>query len=316
MAWPYKKNLWRSELGAVQENIASIAKAVAGFEPVLMMANPGSGKDAHAKCGPKVDVVELPIDDCWVRDTGPIFVRKGDKRVGLDYRFNGWGGKFPPWNSDDALPRAVCKDLRLPSRRVDLVLEGGSISYDGEGTVLTTEQCLLNPNRNPSLSKQQIEDQLLASLGASKVIWLPYGLWKDSITNGHVDGVAAFVAPGEVLLQRTHNGTPDDQRLARDREVLEQTTDAQGRHIKIHELEPYPVVRVAGYSTTHSYINSYIVNGGIVVPLADAPQDEAALRTIRAAHPDRRVVGVQTLALDYGGGGVHCVTQQVPAATA
>jgi agmatine deiminase len=316
MAWPFKEELWRSQLRAAQQNIASIAEAVAAFEPVLVVANPGTGAAARARCGPKVDVVELPIDDCWTRDSGPIFVRNGSRRVGLDFRFNGWGGKFPPWNADDALPREVCRHLGLPSRSVDLVLEGGSISYDGEGTVLTTEQCLLNPNRNPTLSKARIEERLLASLGASKVIWLPYGLWRDSITNGHVDGVAAFVAPGEVLIQRTDNGTPDDERLTRNRQVLEHSTDARGRRLRIHELLAYPTVRVAGYSTTHSYVNSYAVNGGVVVPLAGLPSDEGALRSIRAAYPTRRVVGVRTLALDYGGGGVHCVTQQVPATSA
>lgn len=314
MAWPYRKDLWGDQLESVQGEYAAVAKAIARSEPVLMVANPGSGAAARRRCGGNnVEVVEFRIDDTWTRDSGPIIVFDGNRRLGLDFEFNAWGRKFKPWENDDQLPVHVCEHLGIERRYVDMVLEGGAVITDGEGTMITTEQCLLNPNRNGKMSKVEQEEVLKKSFGVEKIVWLPYGLYGDTITNGHVDGVCAYLAPGKVMALTAPGSGPDERRLKRNREVLESTRDARGRRFEIVELEEYPIIRVGGEVTTHSYINFYEANGAVIVPTAGLPEDEKALKRIRTAFPHKEVVGVSTPTLSYGGGGVHCITQQIPA---
>jgi agmatine deiminase len=255
----------------------------------------------------------MDYNDCWTRDMGPIFIYRAGQRVGLDWTFNGWGKQFP-WRRDDAFPAACLDYLHVPRQPVSMVLEGGQILIDGQGTLITTAESMLNKNRNPGMSKQQIEAELKARFGVTKVIWLPYGLYGDTITGGHVDGVANFIAPGKLMIQVTAPGTPDYKRLQANKAVLQAATDAQGRHFQLVELTQYPTLRFGefgGFTTTHSYINYYLCNGAVIVPIAGLPEDAGALATIRSAFPDRTVVGVETLGLTAGGGGVHCVTQQV-----
>lgn len=313
MAWPHERQIWGRMLEDVQGTIAAIARAIAAFQPVIMVTSPVATGDVRSALGSDVRVLELAVNDCWTRDTGPIVGRTSSGLVGLDFVFNGWGGKFPPWDDDDALPAGVCADLEMERRPVAMVLEGGAILMDGEGTLITTEQCLLNPNRNPDMTKAQIERRLKSALGVDVVIWLPHGLWMDTITNGHVDGVAGYIEPGRLMIQTTANGTPDDTRLAENRQVLRDTPDARGRTLDLVEMPYYPPLTVAGFETVHSYINFAAVNGAVIVPTMGAKHDGPALDVIREAFPDREVVGVPARALDWGGGGVHCVTQQVPA---
>ena len=316
MAWPTRADLWGGVLAEARQEYAAVARAIAGFEPVTMVARPGQGDAARELCGEGVEVVELPIDDSWFRDSGPVFVLGPDgERAGVDFRFNSWGSKHSPWDADDRISALLLQRLDVPRIASDMVLEGGSITVDGEGTLITTEQCLLHPNRNPGMTKQQIEAELIAKLGVSKVIWLPYGGLEDTETDGHVDGVCAFVAPGRVLAALPDDpGHPDHERMKANRAVLEVATDARGRRLEILDLPQSAFVDVDGEPTEVGYLNFYVANGGVVVPVADIPADAGALAVIAAAFPDRKVVGVRSRVVAFGGGGVHCITQQIPAA--
>lgn len=318
MAWPTRPDLWGDAYDEAKREYAGVARAIAEFEPVTMVARPGQGAEAGALCGDGVTVAELPMDDSWFRDSGPIFVLGPDgERSGIDFRFNSWGEKHHPWDADDRISALLLDRLDVPRIASSMILEGGSITVDGEGTLITTEQCLLNQNRNPGMTKDEIEAELKARLGVSTVIWLPYGGALDTETDGHVDGACAFVAPGRVLVQYPDDPAhPDFDRMRANHAVLEAATDAQGRQIEILELPQSAFVDVYGHETEVGYLNFYIANGGVVVPVAGVPADEGALAVIAAALPDRKVVGVRSRVIAYGGGGVHCITQQVPAVSA
>ncbi|MFI1223369.1 agmatine/peptidylarginine deiminase [Streptomyces sp. NPDC020884] len=316
MAWPTRADLWGEVLTPAKGEYAEVARAIAEFEPVTMVAPPGSGEDARAWCGGDVSVIELPLDDSWFRDSAPLFVLDGSgRRAGVDFRFNAWGGKHAPFDSDDRVSGLLLEHLAVERIHSDMVLEGGAITVDGEGTLITTEQCLLHPNRNPGLRREDIEAELKARLGVTQVIWLPYGGLLDTETDGHVDGVCAFAAPGTVVVSLPEDPThPDYARMRANRAVLEVASDAQGRPLEIIDIPQTSFTGIAGGEVEVSYLNFYVANGGVVVPVAGAPQDEAALRTIATAYPGRKVVGVRAPAIAYGGGGVHCITQQIPAA--
>ncbi|MEZ0068139.1 agmatine deiminase [Streptacidiphilus sp. MAP12-20] len=316
MAWPTRPELWGEGLDEARREYARVAQAVAAFEPVTMVACPGQGEEARRLCGESVEVVELPIDDSWFRDSGPIFVLGADgERAGVDFRFNAWGEKHHPWDTDDKVSAALLEHFEVPRIASSMILEGGAITVDGEGTLITTEQCLLHPNRNPGLTRDEIEAELKAKLGVATVVWLPYGGLLDTETDGHVDGVCAFVAPGKVVVQLPSDPAhPDYQRMRDNRAVLESAVDARGRKLEIIDLPQSAFVQVDGVETEVGYLNFYIANGGVVVPVADVAEDEGALAVIAAAFPGRKVVGVRSRMIAYGGGGVHCITQQVPAA--
>ncbi|WP_035802925.1 agmatine deiminase family protein [Kitasatospora mediocidica] len=316
MAWPTRSELWGAVLDEAKQEYAEVARAIAQFEPVTMVAPPGHGDEARERCGSGVEVVELPIDDSWFRDSGPIVLLGADgERAGVDFRFNAWGGKHHPFDADDRISALLLERLGLRRIVSEMILEGGAITVDGEGTLITTEQCLLHPNRNPGMSREQIEAELIARLGVEKVIWLPYGGLLDTETDGHVDGVCAFVAPGRVLVQLPSDPEhPDYERMRANHAVLAAATDARGRALEIVELPQSAFVEVDGTSTEVGYLNFYVANGGVVVPVADLPGDEAALAVIASVFPTRKVVGVRTRVIAFGGGGVHCITQQVPAA--
>ncbi|MER5886269.1 agmatine deiminase family protein [Streptomyces sp. NPDC001941] len=316
MAWPTRADLWDGVLDAAKREYAEVARAIARFEPVTMVAPPGSADDARAHCGEDVTVVELPLDDSWFRDSAPLFVLDDDgRRAGVDFRFNAWGRKHHPYDSDDRVSALLLEHLGVERIASDMVLEGGALTVDGEGTLITTEQCLLHPNRNPDLTRERIEAELKARLGVEKVVWLPYGGLLDTETDGHVDGVCAFAAPGKVVVSLPDDpGHPDHARMRANRAVLEHTTDARGRTFEVVEVPQTAYAEVAGAPVEVSYLNYYVANGGVVVPVAGVPQDAAALEVIASAYPDRKVVGVPAPVVAWGGGGVHCITQQVPAA--
>ncbi|MGF1430330.1 agmatine deiminase family protein [Kitasatospora sp. LaBMicrA B282] len=316
MAWPVRPDLWGETLAEAKREYAQVARAIARFEPVTMAAPPGHGAEARDLCGADVEVVELPMDDSWFRDSAPLFVLdEQGRRAGVDFRFNAWGGKHHPYDADDRIGALLLERLGLPAIRSEMILEGGAVTVDGEGTLITTEQCLLHPNRNPGMDRAQIEAELKARLGVRKVIWLPYGGLLDTETDGHVDGVCAFVAPGRVVVQLPADPQhPDHARMRANRAVLEHSTDAQGRPLEIIDLPQAAFVEVAGRRTEVGYLNFYLANGGVVVPIADHPEDAGAVAVLAAACPDREVVGVRTRVIAYGGGGIHCITQQLPAA--
>jgi agmatine deiminase len=308
MGWPCRVELWGETMEQARADYAAVANAAAAFEPVTMIANPGADAAlARAACASGVEIVELALDDSWLRDCGPIYVldESGD-RVAVHFAFNAWGEKFPPWDLDAAVGRLIAERLGDPVVESSLVLEGGSILTDGEGTLLTTEQCLLNLNRNPSLSREEIESELVARLGVDRFVWLGMGLLEDRDTDGHVDLIAAFTRPGHVLLQMVDPANPNYEHCFENRARL----DAAG--IEVTELPLLPYAEVAGETIAGSYLNFYICNGGVIVPVAGADTDEQALSVIGAAYPGREVVPVPGLVLAYGGGGPHCITQQVP----
>ena len=313
MGWPCRRELWEGQLAAARAESAGVANAIAAFEPVTMVA--GSAADAaeaRAALTEAVEVVELPIDDSWLRDSGPIFVvddvARPTRREAVHFGFNAWGGKFAPYDKDEAIGALLAWRLGDTVHKAPLVLEGGSIAVDGAGTLLTTEQCLLHPNRNPSLSKGRIEAHLMSFLGVERVVWLGQGLVEDRDTDGHVDLVAVFTGPGRVLLQSAEPGSPNHERLADNRE----RALAAGL-----EVVDFPVLAhdtVAGEDVAMSYLNFYLGDRFLVVPTAGRPEhDDEALARLADAYPGKEVVGVPGMVHAFGGGGPHCITQQVPA---
>jgi agmatine deiminase len=309
MAWPCRLELWGSTLDQARADYATVANAIAEFEPVTMVANPGEdAMQAREACASTVDIVKLPIDDSWMRDSGPIYVyRDGADRVAMHFRFNAWGGKFPPWDRDAAIGALIANQLGDEVVPVPMVLEGGSILTDGHGTLLTTEQCLLNPNRNPALDREAIEQLLSSHLGVDRFVWLGQGLVEDRDTDGHVDLIAAFVPGGGVLLQTTDPQNPNFDHCQGNKARLE----AAG--IEVFEMPFLPYVYVGGERVAAGYMNFYICNGAVIVPVTGADTDEVALGVIGRAYPGREIVPVPGAVLAYGGGGPHCITQQVPA---
>jgi agmatine deiminase len=308
MGWPCRVSLWGSTLSQARADYAAVANAVAQFEPVTMIANPGAdAAEARAACGAGVEVLELPLDDSWLRDCGPIYVYGDDgARVGVHFRFNSWGERFAPWDRDAEVGRLAAEALGDRVSSVSLVLEGGSIVSDGAGTLLTTEQCLLAGNRNPDLSRSDIEATLVSALGLSRVVWLGQGLVEDRDTDGHVDLIAAFCPDGSVLLQNVDSGNPNRDNC------VENAARLAEAGLRVREMPFLPYAEVAGEEVAVSYMNLYLCNGGVIVPVCGAESDEEALALIASAYPGREVVPVPGAVLAYGGGGPHCITQQVP----
>ena len=263
---------------------------------------------AAAACGPAVEILAATIDDSWIRDSGPIIVYDADGgREAMHFRFNAWGEKYRPYDRDATIGARVAEALGLPVTEVPLVLEGGSIAFDGGGTLVTTERCLLSPNRNPGTSRAEIEAVLQAALGVDRFVWLTDGIAEDTETDGHVDNVVAFVAPGRAVLQGCDDPANPNHAIAADnRDRLEDAGMA------VVEIPTLPYVDIAGAQIPVPYVNWYVANGVVVVPVTGAATDAATLELIGAQYPGRAVVAVDGSVLAYGGGGVHCITQPVP----
>jgi agmatine deiminase len=335
MIWPERTDNWRLGAKPAQEAFAAVASAICTSEPVTMAVSDAQFENCRAMLPPEVRVVEVSSDDAWMRDCGPTFVVDGaGRRRGVDWRFNAWGGTdgglYFPWDRDDRVAAKVLEVEDVDRYRAPIVLEGGAIHVDGGGTVLTTEECLLNPNRNPELSKEQIERALLDHLGAEKIIWLGAGVFADE-TDGHVDNIACFARPGVVLLTWTDDPDDPQRRISCDaRERLEAATDVQGRSLEVVLLpSPGPLQisaeeaegidagegtqpRRAGDRLAASYVNFYLGNSRIVYPLLDPRHDTDAAAILRRVFPDREAVGVPAREILLGGGNIHCITQQVP----
>ncbi len=317
MCWPSRAEQWADGLAGAQRTYAAIARAIRRFEPVRMVAEPSSVADARAQCGTDIEVISIPIDDPWMRDSGPTFLRGGEGALaGTTWRFNCWGGKFPEYAQTARLAARVLTLAAAPVYQSCLCLEGGAIHTDGEGTVITTESVVLNPNRNPGITKAAAELELRQALGATQVIWLPGD--PDSvnadITDGHIDGLLSCVKPGVVLFESDPSATGTALRLAADnRRALELAVDASGRRLQILSIDDAYEAQTSHRLFCRSYVNFYIANGGIVMPRFGVPGDERARAMIQAAFPDREVVQVDVTQLVCGGGGIHCITQQQPA---
>jgi agmatine deiminase len=314
MAWPDREDLWGESLAQTKQGYVAVAQAIAAFEPVTLIAAPGSAREAARLCGPRVEILALQIDDAWVRDSGPAFLVGDDgSRAATAWRFNAWGGKFERYAEDAQLGERLCARLGLPLYRSSLHLEGGALHVDGDGTLLTTESCVLNPNRNPGLTKAEAERELCQALGCSKVIWLPGELDAGDVTDGHVDGLACFARPGLVLMEsRTDPDSPRAEILRENRRALRGATDARGRVLEIVEMEDAWEAERQGDAFCISYVNFYVANGGVVMPAYGIPADARARAVVAEAFPDREVVQLDVRKIAIGGGGIHCITQQQP----
>jgi agmatine deiminase len=308
MAWPCRRELWGDLLGEAKEQYAGVANAVAAFEPLTMVVQSAAdAAEARAALTGDAEIVGLPIDDSWLRDSGPMFVRGPDgARAGVHFGFNSWGEKFTPYDRDAQIGGLLVDHVGDPRYTAPFVLEGGSIGVDGEGTLITTEECLLHPSRNPGMAREEIEQGLRDYLGVETVVWLAKGLVEDRDTDGHVDLIAAFTRPGEVLLQSQPSDAPNGERMAENRERL------QAAGLAVVDFPPLAYTEVGGQEVAASYLNFYLCNSGVVVPVAGDADDEEALGRIAAAYPDREVVGVPGAVIAAGGGGPHCITQQLP----
>jgi agmatine deiminase len=335
MLWPERPDNWRLGGKPAQQAFMAVATAIAGGERVTVGVSAGQFANARRLLPPAVRVVEVSSNDSWMRDVGPTFVVNGRGGIrGIDWAFNAWGGLegglYFPWDSDDAVARKVLEIEACDRYRAPFVLEGGSIHVDGQGTLITTEECLLNPNRTPQLSRAEIEDRLRRYLNVEVIVWLGKGVHCDE-TDGHVDNLCAFVRPGEVVLTWTDDKRDPQYEISRDAwQRLKAGRDARGRPFKVHKLvQPGPLrmtheeaegvdaadgtqPRQAGSRMAGSYVNFYIGTRRVVMPLLDAKRDGAALRKLRALFPGREVVGVPGREILLGGGNIHCITQQVP----
>ena len=316
MCWPASEDIWGSSLAGVRQDIAGLARAIGGYEPVVLFARPGQEDDAQQACGSSVQVVPMALDDLWARDTLPVFVRDSGTLKGVTFNFNGWGNKQQHAN-DSQLAAAVLTKYGIPRITTPVVAEGGAFETDGQGTLLVTESSVVNDNRNPGRSRDQIEAELKTALGVSKVIWLAGVRGKD-ITDAHVDCLARFVAPGVVLLDQPFPGAPGDVwsvAAAQAKTVLSTATDAHGRPLQVIALpEPDPdKITGSGDAFVSSYINFYVANGAVFMPkFGDTAADHVAQQIIGDHFPNRDIVALQIDNIAAGGGGIHCSTHDQP----
>ncbi len=315
VAWPQREDAWRgTTIEAARDTHAEVVAAISQFEPVLLVVDPSQAADARSRVpAANVEILELPIDDSWLRDSGPIILSDGQgRRVGVDFRFNAWGEAFSPYENDAAVASRILKHLGLERIGSPMVLEGGSIAVDGDGLLVTTEQCLLDPSRNPDLGYREIAVELVERLGAERVVWLGDGLLEDVDTDGHVDNICAFYEPGKAILQTVADES--DPNWASTRENLRRL-EAAG--IEVVQLELLP--RIPGEDdgvVVVPYTNFYVANGALIVPVGkvDPDMDQEAIRRLGELYPGREAIGIDGRSLALGGGGIHCITQQVPAA--
>jgi agmatine deiminase len=322
LAWPHKESSWPGKFDRIPPVFVEMVRALIEGERVRILVR-SAEEEAVVRAqlshggvdtGP-VEIWTLPTDDAWIRDHGPTFVvRPGEPSVAaVDWGYNAWGGKYPPWDRDAVVARSIADRLRMPRFAAGMILEGGSIDGDGEGTILTTESCLLNPNRNPELDRAAIEERLVEFLGAEKVLWLGDGIVGDD-TDGHVDDITRFVAPGEVVTAVEESESDENHAaLQANLERLAGMTDARGRSLRVHRLPMPGAVYEGGDRLPASYANFYIGNAAVLVPTFADPADGPALEILQGLFPGRRVVGIHARDLVWGLGAFHCLTQQQPA---
>ena len=316
MGFPCHEAQWGEHLRQGQWAWAEVARTIADFEPVTMLARPSDAELAADLCAhSNISIIEMEIDDAWLRDIGPIFGVNADRtrRVGIDPTFNVWGSLYEARGFDYQVASRWCSMHAETSVRIPFVLEGGSIAVDGDGTVFTTEQCLLHPNRNPSMRRVDIEANLRSMLDVSAVVWLPFAI-DDRDTNGHVDLIVVPVRPGVVLFQGCDDPSDaEHERLSISRRCLDGAVDARGRATEVIDLPVLPYAERWGERVPVPYANLYVCNGAVIVPVTGHEADSDMLAIIGDAFPDRQIVGVPGDVIAYGGGGPHCITQQVPA---
>ncbi|MDR3600591.1 MAG: agmatine deiminase family protein [Desulfosporosinus sp.] len=319
ISWPVQASMcYPEDFEVVCLGYSEIIQAVAEFEPVTVVGNPAdSAKLSQLFRNERIDFLFIEHNDAWLRDNGPTFLCHATGEIaGINWQFNAWGGKYAPWDLDDQVAPQILNSVGLKRFDAPLVMEGGSFHVDGEGTLLTTEQCLLNPNRNPELTREQIEAELRKFLNIRKVVWLKNGLDGDE-TDGHVDNIACFAAPGKILMQVCDD--PEDANYALSQEnlkILSEETDALGRNLEIIPIQQPPQLFAQDVRLTLSYLNFYFVNGGLILPVFGGKAektDQLAIQVLGNVFPERRIRTVNGLAIIREGGNVHCITQQMPA---
>lgn len=322
ISWPHKHESWPGNFEAVEPVMVRAVAALTASEPVRINVLDERHErhvrgllEGHA-ARDRVVFHRIPTNDAWCRDHGAIFVTRDhgeDSALALDFRFNAWGGKYPPWDLDDAVPRAMAAALGVPRTGVDMVLEGGSIDVNGAGALLTTEQCLLNPNRNPGMSREAIEQNLRDVLGVRQVLWLGDGIVGDD-TDGHVDDLTRFVAEDTVVTVMEHDARDDNyEPLSANRERLERFRLADGRRLNVIELAMPRPIEWRGERLPASYANFYVGNRVVLMPAFEDPADEPSRARLAACFPRREIVAIDCRDLVLGLGTFHCLTQQVPA---
>jgi agmatine deiminase len=308
IGFPSHADLWLDDLDQARAEVIAFARAVhaggTGEKVRLVAADAEAAAVARQMAGSRIEVVEAKFGDIWLRDTGPIVVKHDDQREGRCFQFNGWGGKYE-LEGDDSIGPRLAEAAGLPATRHEWILEGGAIEVDGTGTLLTTEQCLLNPNRNKDMSRQEIEERLGADLGIGRVVWLGEGLANDH-TDGHVDNLARFVGPGRVAIPEPQG---DDPNAA---VYLDARARAQAAGLRIVPLPSPGHVERDGEIIPASYMNFYIGNAAVVVPVYGVPKDDDAVKAIGALFPNRMAIGIRADHVLTGGGSFHCISQQMP----
>ncbi|NJK92743.1 MAG: agmatine deiminase family protein [Blastochloris sp.] len=324
LAWPANPETWPEHMEQARQVYAQMIAALSQHETVFVLAQGCEADDsieAHLSQHPcqrdRIRICHIPYNDSWMRDAGPIFItHPGHAQhpiVAHDFIFNAWGKKYEPYDADDAIPQHALRLLNLPMIQHDFVLEGGSIDVNGQGCVLTTRQCLLNPNRNPTLSQEQIESRLKRYLGVTQVLWLDNGIEGDD-TDGHVDDITRFVSPRRIFTVVENNRQDANyEPLLNNAQKLREMRDQDGNPFEVIEL-PMPDIRVEGPfgRSPASYANFLIANNCVLVPVYSAPNQNEALSLFRDAFPDRQIVPIECSGLVAGLGSIHCVTQQQP----
>ena len=335
LIWPHRRDSWQNGAYAARKAFTQLITLISQTENVTVCARYEDYDSAREMLPPRVRVIEMSSDDSWARDVAPTFVTNGKDIRGIDWGFNAWGGLhdglYFPWDKDNKMARKLCDLMEKDCYDCrEFILEGGSIHTDGEGTLITTEECLLGKGRNPDMTKQEIEKKLCDMLGVKKTIWLRRGIYNDE-TNGHIDNICAFASPGEAVLAWTDDENDPQYEISLEcLEILENSTDARGRKINVHKLYlPEPVciteeecqgldnmdgepTRTPGERLAASYANFYISNGHVIVPQFGDKNDKKALQLLQQLFPDRKAVGIYSRDILIGGGNIHCITQQIP----
>jgi agmatine deiminase len=309
MAWPCRREAWDGPAGLARAKnaYAAVARAISRFEPAVMAARPEDADEARQATG--CEIFAVALDDSWARDIGPTFVTGSQTRAAVQWRFNAWGGKYSPFDQDAAFAARVADKAGVALRQAPIICEGGAIHSNGQGVILTTEQCLLNPNRNPGLRMESAEQVLRDAIGAKRVIWLGDG-FSDTETDGHVDNIACFAGEGRVIL-----GVPDSKSHPDHAPVMEAKRRLMAAGLEVIELvQPRTIWRDRhGRLLQASYVNFALCNGGLVMPSFDDAHDETAKVLLADCFPGRKIVALPALDIVAGGGGIHCITQQEPA---
>lgn len=339
IAWPHRRETFLGEFSPIPEFFAGFVRLLAACEPVKVIATAAALAEAQARLHgvANVECIDIPTSDSWLRDTGPVFLVPRDRRprdrltrdhqprdrlpeaegmqrpVAVCWEWNAWGGKYPPWELDSKVSRAIAGRLSMAVVAPGVVLEGGAIETDGEGTLLVNHRCVVDPKRNPGRSRADMEQVLRTRLNVSRVVWMGGELAGDD-TDGHIDQIARFVAPGRIVAARQQDRLdPNRVSLEENLGQLAAAVDAQGRRLEVIPIDIPPRFSFEGTQLPASHLNFYLVNGAVMVPVFGGPTDDPAIRTLADCFPDRRIVPVDCQELVRGRGGLHCITRDQPA---